>query len=395
METITKQEVAKLHATLLTNGKNHDDDTLSIVRIIGGIDYILQDYLHKNNKSLSDKKIIQLHQFLSIPSKYRIKNVSQHTIQKSAENKENLSNKPILILQTTDTFLNSFFGSQIANQLQKLIWHKITLSLMFLIWLIAKVIDIIFSSLFIDIFKWIFSIIHSSWYILTLMSTNRFAASKIIKTFEFWFKIYFCVMGQIARIVYFHVLHTNGQTKATSNVASAVTLLLFFVLVFMFDAIHDPSHKIRKFVIPMILLLGLNYGFYSVLREYFSFSSNGIDPSIITISNSIQISLLSVIANSYRIISIFLIKQSISMYLRIRNGESEKALFIQTKMNLKWNVNTQNQHILNQMQNYSNQSIDELQIKRMDSTGIDEIHIETQNVKNTNRNSFSINVSDM
>eukprot|EP01084_Bolivina_argentea_P314359 544490_1 len=79
-DKINRKSLYNLHCKRLLNGDNNDDNTLQIVRILGGIDTILSDYLSIDNDNtnkidrLQQNELNQLNQLFQTPTKYQQQN---------------------------------------------------------------------------------------------------------------------------------------------------------------------------------------------------------------------------------------------------------------------------------------------------------------------------------
>eukprot|EP01084_Bolivina_argentea_P302133 521460_1 len=332
-DTVSKNQLTELHRHAVSNGVNHDKNTLRLVQTIGGIDSILGDYLCNNNNSLNQTQINQIHNILFSPT-----NHSRHINGNDFKQVEFT-----MYLEQTDNFLHELFPNT-ALIIEKYISHKITVMFLFIIWLI-------------DVILWTFSSPHSiihPLYVLTiripmflpcvilcLMSNNPIVAKQILKSFEFWFKMFYAMISQIIFVFYYTYLHQNDYSyialRFVANTCGAILFILFISIVFMMDAIYIFKNTWS----PSIAfgLVASYFAFLSIQSEFFSSSPSGNDDSIIQITPRIHISLMLMRAHSFRILSIFLWKQSITMFYTQKRGNN-KAIFLRIKPHLVWENQT-------------------------------------------------------
>eukprot|EP01084_Bolivina_argentea_P005696 10751_1 len=395
LSSVSKKELSIAYANSILNEFNHEENILEIVKIIG-ISNILSDYINEQHPTLNQQQINQLHHLITT-LKYKDKT----KITRNVVRKENASQNDefSLILDTNDTCLNAVFGEDIGMKINRFIFNKLILCCSFILFVIGLVMTRlthwIESSEFIlvDIWYWIiYNFITIQWFILGIMSMNRVAAKMTASTFEYYFKMYYAAIGQISLIVYYNILNKDDELyviRVIFNTMEGLTLILLVGLVSMFDGLQ--YNKYRKLLIGIIAAVALLYGKDSIQFEYFSFAEDGTDPSIIELSSNIKFSLLSIMSHAFGVVSIFLFKQSFSMYYRMKKGQYKKSIFIKISPNLEWNQTTNNQQQLAQLQvisTTSNQSID----PQLDSDETKEELEQTDIViaKKNTRESFSI-----
>eukprot|EP01084_Bolivina_argentea_P053581 98362_1 len=163
-----------------------------------------------------------------------------------------------------------------------------------------------------------------------LLTVNKAAIKILIKTFEFWLKIYYAIIYCIFFFAMIPSYYRNIANYGPLHIIADL-LVLGFALPIAVTVISswDGHHKNRcaKITFPAIIAFIFSaYGFYI---QFGSLSTG--DTSIITIYKSIQLSGLSIRINAAKVLSIFIWKQTLLSYFR-----SDKAVLIKIHPILEW-----------------------------------------------------------
>ena len=174
-----------LHQALLAEGRDTHVMALQLVQAMGGIDYILSDYL-------SQTDLLNEHQFLEIKEL-----LSNH--QKDVESSRQKA--PVLMFEPDNNFSNAWFGSNIGPKVNQILFHKITMTVACLL------LSTVFFETLLPYQRVINSleIVRDSslfiWTSLLMLSANRKATKLLLRVFEYWFKICYVLMTAIASII--------------------------------------------------------------------------------------------------------------------------------------------------------------------------------------------------
>eukprot|EP01084_Bolivina_argentea_P125782 222808_1 len=364
---VTKQELALTHSKMIVNSENNNAHEKEIVKIFGGIDDILKVYLKPENDFLDNKQINELYRLLTISSKYKPKNESDRN-----GNIFSAKDDSTLTLLVKDTFLNIIFGEEMGMKLNEFILSSIVICTLFIFWFFGQIINIVLPTKpnYILLKNWYWIMFHPIvilWLILSLMSVNRRAANIMAKTFEFYFKMCYAALGNIAFTAYYFVLLKKDKFHTTEGIIQTVlggiVAILLIALISLTDGLQ--YNKFRKLLIGIISFIALFWAYWSIVHEYFSFNVDGTDPSLIEISHNIKFSLLRIISGSARIISIFLFKQAFSMYYKMKKEEYNKSVFIKISPNLKWITTSNEQYMMPLLSNRGTNLLQEIKMEEM------------------------------
>eukprot|EP01083_Nonionella_stella_P038414 104517_1 len=323
------------------NRHNNDCNILHIVKIIGGIDKILSDYLSQTDPItshliLNDNQISQIHTLLSLPHQRPLLPLTKiSTSQTNISQSENKS-AHIYYFDETDTFLGSLLSfhseqrvlsilhnailqvllcvSIIAHVTLGMIMHKGEISLVYPIWTIG-----------------ITGVLWLPYSILWMLSANRQGCTLIIHSFEFWFKLVYAIAYNVTLFWYDFGLHYNRwrhpEMKILASFCIAICNVLVIVCISMFDAFNINI----KWKITLSTLLAVLYSLNATITQFVDIR---MDDSLITISQYNTLSLRSLTVSACRILAIFLWKQAILTYARSR---SNQCILIKHTPYIVWN----------------------------------------------------------
>ena len=143
------------------------------------------------------------------------------------------------------------------------------------------------------------------WVILWILSVNRKSFWSIIKTFEFWFKIYYTLISVFCELAHNEIdkpLKTfKSPWEPIMDGIDFIKQLLVILCICFFDGISANI----KFKAIITCIAAISYFTWSIYYQFFYF-----DQHIIIINKNVQISLVSQLASSWRILGIFFAKQS-------------------------------------------------------------------------------------
>eukprot|EP01084_Bolivina_argentea_P249624 417975_1 len=329
----TFERLQEAHDSMLKLGHNNDNISDELIQIMGGIDNILSHYLSNKNSDLLNKSQIQLiHQSLSVNIQQYQSNEPKSESNIPTETDKTYTSDGVKftkqslfteIFEPHNTVLNHLFGSNIGPKIQQVIYHKIakTISAVMLLYAILSV----FVSIpepFGTIFAYIGIIYFILWLIPFIMTVNRTALYLISRSFEFWFKIFYAVFLCALKII-----AERNRTKDTwfdTYILLSIDELLVIALFSITDGLQWSLKS--KFIIGVIIAI-----YYSLCAFFGEFFWTERDDTIIEISDTISVQLRSMIASAYRVLAIFIWKQTISSVWKKR-----RATIIKYSPYIKW-----------------------------------------------------------
>eukprot|EP01083_Nonionella_stella_P190938 707054_1 len=230
------------------------------------------------------------------------------------------------VLDVNDTFLHSMCKDSHAATIQRIIDHKLIVIVIVLLWIMWIPMLFIFGgdnivySIYLII---LYSVPCIPWLIFKHLLFNKIAFKLCIQTFDYWIKVGYGLVYNIAVLFHFRVNITlDGFTLATlSAYIELVLMVLFISYVSSFDAVH--TSKTKKLVLTV---LGSALFSWNVVYTQFLWDDEN-DYEIMNL-----ISLQSLLSSSSRILAIFLWKQSYKIWnskgTAVTITESPKIIWI-------------------------------------------------------------------
>ena len=219
-----------------------------------------------------------------------------------------------------NTFAHKFFGEKTHR-----ILHKITLNkymyIYFLFWIIISMVIVsiaefgtrnrgkeqgTYATIYFKMYCLLLGIIPGlSFQILWLLCLNISAAKTILRSFEFWFKMYYTLQFIVAFNV--HAYHFNKWYRGFWALMGSLIALLWSIIVGTLDAVNIS----KRSQILACFAFGLVCMSYAVWYTF-------IDGEVWTlkISEDVSISVNTLIADGAKLITIFSFKQGITTKIR-------------------------------------------------------------------------------
>ena len=318
-DKVSTDSSKECHNTQSLNGINSDENTLQIVNMLGGIDQILSDYLN----NFGQNKVAQIHELLWTAKKYQqhnqLKPVSiiddKDKDPKSQEDHASLCYEFV----KNETVLHSLFGEKVAmvilnifhSKIMRIIFYLSTLSWLILVFTFSE-------TLFIETYEVAFlCTLCIPNLIFWLLSSNRDGIKLILKTFEFWIKIYYSVHVHTLTCYYYyhrdlraHRQYLYLAMNLISSILWLISLTLWVAVISSFDAMKVG----RKWKIFFCALAGITCFMFSVEYQFLSPQSDDIVIHIPAFDSIL--SFQSMIADAYIVLAIFFIKQAFFAYYR-------------------------------------------------------------------------------
>ena len=314
---ITAADVSRSHQLFMNNGKSLKVSKL--LEILGGADAILQHYLSSDN--LSPLTVDQS------------TDINELVVFNSNHDDDGCHPIPILPALASDTFLHQMLGDSTANKIVNIIHSKpmviaisfgIVINLILAYLLFYRVLSGI-SYILTDIVDCII-IMGLILYISTsTLSANKVILSGIMRTFIFWFKLFFAIKYRTCVIIYQWKIFGSIYGGAILGAILPMIVIAWYAL---FDAIQLPLRvKIGVGVLGSIYFLWASWG-WTFLDE----------PCYITINwwgdYTSVLDMREWTASAARVVTIFICKQTIYSIWK----PSESAL-LERSVQIAWNIN--------------------------------------------------------
>eukprot|EP01084_Bolivina_argentea_P105766 189409_1 len=314
-ETVSRCYLQAVHQAQISRNENNDDNSLQIIRALGGIDNLLDRLLGGKSIDIAQNELNCIHKIITNQTQY-VPKLKQLTTKIKADlnryNQNENSTKSVFILEKDNTYLRSYFGEIIANKILNVLHHTISGSLLIIltaIWMVW------YYSIKINTWYCIYTILCSIYFFIYgsfyALSINKNVFGKIVKTMDFWIQSYywFVAMGSLT----WYKVEKNVDEE-TKNIYIAAVLLfttgagIIILIIVSFDGYPG----IRKYKILLSGFLGIVFFFGSIFWQFMSYA-NG-DDSIVYIYNDIGFSRFAQSSNGFQIVSIFMFKQCIFTY---------------------------------------------------------------------------------
>ena len=297
--TMDQTELLKIHR--LNNDNKHNAN--AIVDTLGGIDNILEMVLSSNIK-LKQQTMNEIHEIIT------------NNEEECNFGKSNLDKELTYTFYATDTFWHSlcgdYIGQKICDTLHMNIWLIIIIALLIPSFLFWDTFDIIPSDSTLSIvYMMIFCSYLWIYCISLLLTANKECVKFILRSFEFWIKIFYCLQYNIWIHIYFdYFYHHHGKPLVmTVQIMESVVSFTIVLTVCLYDALQFNIWM--KFIGGSVMaflstFLGVYYAFHSFIYDQDAEEATIEIPYI-----SFSISVPSMAGNSLIILAIFLWKQSI------------------------------------------------------------------------------------
>ena len=359
--TIDIETFSEYHCSSLINGSTNNKYSNEIIDSLGGIDNILKTYIsitktyhdqhdHEFNDLLTHDQINQIYKILS----------NDDNDNDDNDNDDNDNNKSGTLItyyfNQTDTFLHSIcLNEEIANKIINLLFDKKLFLVTAIIAIPYSIITAFFSESFgsesihsisgFFVFEIIFQSIVIFYCILVILSCNRRTFKFVVKEFDFWVKIYYSIGALIANSIYIRCLDFDKNRIIWIDLSSV--LITFIVFVFSLIEGYYVSWKvIFGFGLIMSIIFSLQAirftMFYDEPEQY------------IKVFPGVKFGLLAYFSEAYRVLSIFLWKQTIMSAWT----KGQKCISLYISPNIQWNKKNKTITKMTEIQQNINQSFD-------------------------------------
>eukprot|EP01084_Bolivina_argentea_P126900 224561_1 len=328
LEAPTKQEI-KLkdvqlnHQTLLDNNCDTTSKTNELLHIMGGIDAVLSDYLNnKNGRQLIKSELYQINELLlSIHS-----NKTSNNVNKS----DHYENAEILNIQKNNTFLQDIFTAESATKIMNVLFSKVTVAILAACTVIQLIIQFLHRIKIIaiaaDIINFLYAYVIIVYIAFTLLSLNKTISKLITYTFDFWFKLFYCVQyGTFA--IWYAIQREYDAERISDVVVGFVEILLFLILFSYIDGLQI-SLTYRNIV---LVIWAVVLSIYAI-ADIFYFSAIDDDDRYLYVWNDYKVNFDLLQGNCLGILCIYIWKQAI--YALCRN---RKSTILKKSVVIEWN----------------------------------------------------------
>eukprot|EP01083_Nonionella_stella_P002580 7404_1 len=342
---ISKSSLQKLRTQQKTDDINNDHLALQLLRVFGGIDRVLDDYLSVDCASnLNATQLNKLHELLSPKTDILqqqatmmpfVPSCVHNSITSNSSNKLDLEDSTeadafCYTFYTSDTFLHSIVNRTTASKLINATYSRSSylFLIVFVIWCVLVAFYGIGESIIPPIYGIIMNIVLIPPLLLITLSANRQAFKLVIKSFEFWFKaVYSLWMGVLICIYYANLpIHYPVLTFIEIFMLLCITFPLFITIISMFDAIHLGGYT-KLILCFVVACIG------TVFTIYFQFRVNVEEDMMVQVTSEHAFSLISMITSSMRVLTIFIWKQ---FYNTRRRRGPGKCVMIKYTPYMQW-----------------------------------------------------------
>eukprot|EP01083_Nonionella_stella_P157217 510202_1 len=334
MQTITKDSVLQsYHLFKDRNIDMVDSSILSVINHLGGVDNILEEFLHKdNNIHISQAQLNQLNQL------FTNKHPTTTTVLSSSNGNEfeiyNKHDEMYHQFDISDTYFQDICSatlSQTALKIATAPWAHVLFALVFLLSLISRAILRTKNTLIAPLFALISGVVTLGYVMVWFLSANKQGVRLVLLTFEFWLKCGYGLLFVVSRFMNLHIFpvtetaNVHRELQITSDIAMLSNLILIVFILSMFDALY--INRVSK-----VLFSGSVALFFTLtlILQYFTIYVNGID-SVITVTDRIRLSLVSLQINAMEVLVLFFWRQTV---LTLVN--KERCVLIKYRPHIQW-----------------------------------------------------------
>ena len=331
--TLSKEKVLRIHQQNLKLA-NYDiaEKQDNLIDVIGGFDNILTILLSSDEFNPTQDQLTKIHSAISFNQLQSIqaKKNDLHIITRSSSNETNESDeyKFVYYFSRKNTFLHSIFGDKYGQKMFDVIHSKFTIIPSFL----AGIVGYILLATNINNAAYIsgsfINIIPILWSICILFSANKFAFQLIIKSFIFWFKIFYAVQFVVSYII------LNFRKSSVDVLLSWIWMYFNVLLLITMFCIIESIQLSMRFKCISGLLLASWFTMMYIWYNFIYLSGASISDYVIYIDSiNISISMVSLVSNSAQILAIFVWRQII---LSIYNIKKQKCVLIEYSPYFEW-----------------------------------------------------------
>ena len=297
-----------------------EDNIISLVNIIGGVDEIISHYKQQQHIELNQNQLRKISQIITSNNKSSKLHEDSQIINGNKSSR--FQRKEIYYyFRTNDSFLYTIFGANIEEKINKIFYSligKITFSSSLLVYIICR-----FAARFLDhdtphfpiflmIQIFIVGIIGIPYTIYFMLSFNKYAFKLIAKGFEFWLKLFYAV-------IYITTTSVNNLLINPSDVHPNLTKTwqilvgIWFTFAIVIVSSLDTIKLNRKWKLIILATSCIMVILWTSFLMFGSISNKDErDNSVVPITSEYAISLLMLQISGIRVVAIFFCKQLFS-----------------------------------------------------------------------------------
>eukprot|EP01084_Bolivina_argentea_P302209 521614_1 len=332
--TITKSMLHQIHEKQLVHNQSNENNTDDIISALGGIDQILRVYLSSKNKiPLHTTQLKTLYEILYTKPQNKI---SISFIGQATPNEQTK-----VVFDRSDTYLHQCMLLQHANKLMDIVYNRFfllfTICINVIYILYAIILDYNIPTTYLYYGYKLFVVLFNNIYsCLICLSFNRNAFRQSFKSFTFWFKVLTSIQVSVsyAFMIYKFDYGSEGVTDWRHNPLQIIDHILnataITLIVVIFSAI-DSICLIRKYKIVLGIGVSAIFTIWAVNATVVSFSQDLKYDEYNFIFGTIKLSTRTIYASSFRVLSIFLWRQTIWTILAV-----DEAVNIRVSPTVRW-----------------------------------------------------------
>eukprot|EP01083_Nonionella_stella_P302272 1041494_1 len=293
-----------------------DRKTLQLLHLLGGIDYVLEQFLCNDDIQITQIQLNHLNQMFitshTIVKNNKLQTLSQIHHGSNSTETHNIHNKMRHELDVSNTYLQSIFGETVAVNVTNIITSKyVLIPLVLLVTVFSVLRFIIPDNITFLIFILILSTIIHCWLIMWLLSANKTAVRLVIRTFEFWLKFVSAIVFISLRFITTYVygatsIGTRGhELRMITDVIVMMDILLGVVILSLFDALHIS--RVPKICFSLMFIFAATV---TVIYQNYLYYFNG-EESVVSVTDNVSVSLISIQINALEVLLLFYLKQVI------------------------------------------------------------------------------------
>eukprot|EP01083_Nonionella_stella_P074816 203055_1 len=329
-DTVWRESILNLIKKPGGEEEEYDENTkILILDAMGGINNILNQTL-QNDSIFGEQQLEKIHQILRDKSEQKTKIKKDDTRQNS--NGQIESNEDIfLTLDVQNNYLFSLCSNNLGTKIYKGL-HSRYYSILFILLLFFGILLTMLSGIneTMGLIRAVYFVITFILFfipsmILWILTTNKIAFNKNIRTTEFWIQLIYMIRWLLL-VTLKDFQNQNDMMLMIFWVCVVVFWILFIIWFLLFDGI-----KLNLFVKRGTLALVALFFTFGVVFNWVE-SNAKPDDSLIHIYGDYSISLRDQIQSTVEVLGILFIKQLISSILR-----KEKAFLIVYRPTIVWN----------------------------------------------------------
>ena len=278
----------------------------------------MQNYIQRSvsteNKFLSKSQIYQIFQILS------------HDRETSALSRNN--NKEISwYFGKRETFLYFLFETTIAYKITRILWNRCVIAMFSIITIAWYFPAVLFRSIYTLEAFFIVEIIYFTmlgiYFMFMILSSHRVIFGKILRRFDFWIKLYYCIKIIVLSWIYYPSVELYPEREYGFFLFARIVVTLVIIYFSSIDG-FDVSWK---------TILALGVGLSTVFTaDSLRWTFDGRPDTRLNIYNNISVSLVAEIASATRILAVFLWKQVFQIAMK----RGRECILIRIYPKIQW-----------------------------------------------------------